>query len=352
MINVRMIVKKIVKKLTDVKNFSYYEKVYDAEKKHSISRWVLMIPGSGCEWALDSGGCYMCGFSATIKKIKGKRKKIAQWKIIAAYYLDKFVANPQKEKPEAAAIYNAGSFLNEEEIPPIARNKILQDIAELPSIQNVLVESRPEFIVSETIKEMKAILGNKKLTIAIGLECESDKTRKICVNKGFSKHDYERAVRLLIRLQVHISTYVFLKPLYLNEIEAILEAISTIKYAFEYGTNVVALQSAFVQKETLMHQCYQEGNFRPPWLWSIIEVVKNSFFFGPIHIGSFNDEPMPIAIPCNCGICDQGIIKSFTVFNTTQDPSIFKPLSCHCKEKWEEELEGSREFEPQLEEGV
>jgi len=257
-----------------------------------------------------------------------------------AYHLGRYFADVGNEKPGLMLIYNGGSYFNNDEVPLIMQKWIFEKVVnKYPSIRNILVESRPEFIKAEKLEEMKSIMGRKcSLSVAIGLECQSDEIRKHSINKGFSKHDYNRAVELLKGFGVHVMTYVFLKPLMLTEREAIREAIATIKYAFAHKSDSVALQAAFIQEGTVMCRFYKDGKFSLPWLWSIIAVVKKCANLGPIHIGSFHDEPSPIAVPYNCSNCNDRGMELIAVYNKTHDVSVFDGLSCKCRKLWEKEV--------------
>ena len=93
-------------------------------------------------------------------------------------------------------IYNNGSFFNENEIPSEARRAILRMVNHTSSIQKLLVECRPEFITESVIRETKALLPDKELEIAIGLETADDVHRRIAVNKGFSMRQFSKAAEI------------------------------------------------------------------------------------------------------------------------------------------------------------
>jgi hypothetical protein len=181
-------------------------------------------------------------------------------------------------------------------------------------------------------------LGEKRLQVGIGLECQNDEIRKRCVNKGFSRKDYEGALAILKGNSVEPVTYVFLKPLFLTEKQAIEEAIATIEYAFKVGTEEVALESAFIQKGTIMEEFYKRGKYKPPWLWSVISVVKSTYHLGPVRIGGFDDEPRPIDFPRNCPECSSEIMKLFKDYRLSGDVKLFDKIRCECEEAWELEL--------------
>ncbi len=78
--------------------------------------------------------------------------------------------------------------------------------------------------------------------------------------------------------------------------------------------------------------------FRPPWLWSILEVIKRTIHMGPVRIGSFEDEPCPIAIPSNCGQCDAKVMEIIGQYNLSHDINSFDTIKCRCQAAWEEEV--------------
>jgi radical SAM enzyme (TIGR01210 family) len=310
--------------------FFYIEKVF--RKK----RMVLFLPGGGCAWAKKSGGCYMCGFNFKLKKLT-KWKTPSSGLLLALFWISnlysKFV------KPQSLVIYNGGSFLNDNEIPLKIQEEICRQIARHPTIEELFVESRPEFITDEKIRRLKHLVGKKKLKVGIGLECASDDIRERCIHKGFQGKDYEKAVEILKKNGVRVLTYVFLKPIFLSEREAIEEAVRTIEYAFRNGSDEVALEAAFIQKGTLMERLYRRGKYRPPWLWSIIKIVRETHHLGPVYIGSFTDEPPPIDIPRNCKKCSSMVSSLIQKYRETGDISIFTDAHCQCEKEWQKELE-------------
>ncbi len=340
-INRRILLKKIILKLNKVDDFSYIDEVYNIQTGFPEKRWVLMLPGAGCQWSKEhNGGCYMCGFSHTLKHNGNKDARQLENKIRLAFLLGSYLVNVNRNKPESLFIYNGGSYLNDKEIPKSVQIKIIQCVVEkYKSIKNILVESRPEFITPENISDIKfALNDNCKLSIGIGLECKSDYIRKNYINKGFKRRDYEKAVNLLKSEGIGVLTYIFLKPIMLTERQAIDEAIESIEYAFSCGTDSVALESAFIQKGTIMHQLYKEKKYKPPWLWSILTVVEKGAKYGPIHIGSFHDNPEPIKVPANCPQCNDKVMRAISHYNKYHDLSAFSLLNCLCKKQWDWEI--------------
>ena len=80
-----------------------------------------------------------------------------------------------------------------------------------------------------------------------------------------------------------------------------------------------------------MEQFYRRGEFRPPWLWSIIEVIKGTCNLGDVRLGGFEDEPPPIAIPSNCSKCSEKIEEMMQKYREINDIKLFDNLDCECK---------------------
>ncbi len=325
-ITLRGIVKRIV-----CADFSYAETIYDSVKKGPVKRWVLLLPGGGCAWAKKSGGCYMCGFSRSTR-----RKIPSAFFLKFAYFLGWRIV--KKESVSNLTIFNGGSFLNNEEIPLDFQIYIARKVAENSRLEQLMIESRPEFVTPEKIQLLQKTLSGKTLQVGIGLEVQDDRIRNRCVHKGFSRRDYEKTVRFLKERKARVLTYVFLKPIYLTEQEAIDEAIRTIKYAFEVGSDTVALECALVQEGTKLCELYQQGQYRPPWLWSVLEVVRESYHLGYVHVGRFWDEPPPIDGPRNCDSCTPKALELFDHYRQHHDLTVFEGFDCQCRGVWRASL--------------
>lgn len=313
--------------------FFYLDRIYDFDEKQTVTRLTIFLPGKGCEWAKKTGGCTMCAYWQPAQKIG---KKFSEKDLLVLCKLS-FLLSSYK-KPNNLTIYNGGSFLNDKEISLESQYKIFEEISKQDSIKKVFIESRVEFIDPEKIIILKNKIKDKKLIIGIGLESQDDKIRNEIIKKGLSKRDYEKAIKTLKKIGVKSLTYVFLKPLGLSEKEAIKEAIETIKYALGVGTDEVALEIAYIQENTLMCQFFKEKRYRPPWLWSVIEIIKKTYNLGPIHIGGFEDEPPPVTLPTNCPICSEKIKKILQEYRETNNLDLFANIKCECYKNWKEEI--------------
>ncbi|MEM1797933.1 MAG: hypothetical protein QXX87_01820, partial [Candidatus Jordarchaeales archaeon] len=125
---------------------------------------VVILPTLGCHWAITSGGCAMCGYI-----YDGARSPLPP-----DFLIKQFKAAYEKivplTPPVSVKIFTSGSFFDEREVPEQVRNEIFRIISKEDKIEEVIVETRPEFVREETISNSVKALEGKTLTVAIGLE--------------------------------------------------------------------------------------------------------------------------------------------------------------------------------------
>ncbi len=325
----------IEEKMNKIINFisSLYSSIitkYSFFEEEKINSWTLMLPGSGCEYHKKTGGCTMCGFyKSTDKYAKGM--------LFPGFIFKTLFSLAQRavesELPREIFIFNGGSFLNDKEIPVSFRHYLYDQVSKSNHLDRLIIESRCEYITDSKIAKAVCDLNGKKLVIGIGLESQDDYIRNIVINKSLTKTMFQEKVALLKRYGVDVLAYIFLKPSGLSEKEAYKETIETIKYALSIGVREIALSCAFVQEGTKMAEDFHKGNFRPPYLWTILEIIKeinaNNW---PVSIGGFSDEPPPISAPANCLDCSPQIYLAIEKFR--QDRILGSIPTCDCYEKW------------------
>lgn len=297
---------------------------------HYDRRAVIFLMSNGCEWALKGAhGCTMCGHLGK----QGRKFDMIPADNFIKQFNDEFAKIDFKKHP-LLNIFNNGSFLNDREIPRPARIEILKKLGNVPDIKMVVVESRPEYVTEEKVKEIKELLPGKHVEIAIGLELKNDLYRRICLNKGFTEKCFNIAADIITK-HLHLRTYVFLKPPFLTERESMEQAVETINHAFYRGSTTVSLEASTIQDFTLTKYMYDRGLYSPPRIWSIIDVVKKSKRQGKLIIGMFKFYPPPIAIPNNCCRCSEDCLEAIRRYNSTLEVTAFDGLECECKKKWE-----------------
>ncbi|MDD3985594.1 MAG: archaeosine biosynthesis radical SAM protein RaSEA [Methanobacterium sp.] len=295
----------------------------------------IVLPTSGCAWAVSvSGGCTMCSYVADspLEKVDSEELIDIFKKSIGKYEI--------KEKT-VVKIFVSGSFLNPNEIPVRARNEILKILKNKENIEEVVVESRPEYITAEVLKECCKFLGNKIFEIGIGLETSNDYTREEKINKGFSREDFERALEIIkttnLDCDVKAKAYLFVKPILTSEKNAIDEAVKSAEYAESVGVSRISFCPATIHKDTLMELLWKGGSYQPPWIWSIMEIIK--------QVRKSLDIPVIMDTagfgsrrgPYNCKKCNS-LLKNM-IIDSNLNQTIPEDFECECKDKWRSEIE-------------
>ena len=234
-------------------------------------------------------------------------------------------------------IFTSGSFLDEKEIKQSVQHKILRKLVQ--TADKISIESRPEFINDKNLSKISEILNSCKFEIGTGLETASDFIRKVCLNKGFSFNDFKNSVNILKKYNFELKTYALIKPPFLTEKESIDDAINTVK-KIKNVTDTISFNPTNVQRNTFVNYLWTQKKYRPPWLFSIIEILKESKKFAKnVKIKCDIAGGGSIRGAHNCKLCDRIFLDAISIFSLSQDVNVFKNLDCECKEKWLDQLD-------------
>ncbi len=279
---------------------------------------VLILQTSGCRH-YHSGGCSMCGYNY------GPRTEVPFSSILRQF------EKGLKELGEIRflKLYTSGSFLDEDEVGDEVVETVLKTCRDLG--MRLLFETRPEYITPSRMG--KVLFLHEDVEVALGLESSNDRVLKCSINKGFTVKDYDRATEVLRERDVDIRTYVLLKPPFLTEEEAIQDSITTMAHAAEVS-KTLSLNPVNVQKGTLVEKLWKTWSYRPPWLWSVLEVLRSGKGLGVKVVceptGGGKERGAH-----NCGVCDGVILDSIRSFSLSQDYSRLGAPECECRNRWE-----------------
>ena len=232
-------------------------------------------------------------------------------------------------------IFTSGSFLDPSEVPVVMQQQILQCVAK--QAEKISVESRPEYITEQRINAIQKTFSEKEFEIGIGLETANDMIREQAINKGFSFIDYKKATLLLKKHKINVKTYMLIKPPFLTEKESIDDCLCTLKETKKL-TQSISLNPTNVQRNTVVEFLWKRNQYRPPWLWSIVEVLKQSKNITPAFVKCDVIGGGSRRGPHNCGNCDSKVLHAIEEFSLTQKKEVFQDLSCDCQEHWRDQL--------------
>lgn len=285
----------------------------------------------GCSHARgETGGCTMCSYLLDGSESAPSDSELFQ------QFESAMSALTTEEAPISIKLYTSGSFLDIDEIPGDVQKSILKVIAEDDRVEEIVIESRPEFVTDEVLSDLREVIGKKRVEIGIGLESANNLIRSICINKNFDLENFQQALLRAKSYDIGIRAYVLLKPPFLTESDAIDDTTTTIQTAAKMGVTTISVNPVNIQKNTLVERLWFKGKYRPPWLWSLVEVLfdANELIPSPINVVC---DPVAAGKPRgvhNCGQCDSNILAAIREFSLNQDRWIFSDLDCECKEQW------------------
>lgn len=282
----------------------------------TVESLTVILRTVGCRW----NRCTMCGYAsegapATVEDLLAQFDNACQ---------------RLSSDVRVMKIYTSGSFLDPREIPYTARDRIL-DLLKSAGIERLVIESRPEHINSERVG---ACLSRVNTEFAIGLETSNDLIRQEIICKGFTFQDFVHASKTIHEQGGRVKAYLLLKPPHLSEGQALRDSIASADAARRYA-DVLSLNLCNVQRGTYVERMWERGEYRPPWLWSAVEVlrmVEGPIICDPVGAGTRRG-------PHNCGKCDASIAEAIRNHTLAQDPDVFEDLDCECKRTWQKVLE-------------
>lgn len=284
-----------------------------------VQALAAVLRTSGCWWSRKKG-CLMCGYNVASDLAIGQEALSSQ--------LDELLVRYDGE--EMVKIYTSGSFLDLNEIPVIIRDRIF---AMFPGEPRILFESRPEFVTDENL----SALPSHRTEVALGLESSNDEVLRVCIRKGFASSDYVKAAERIRKRGMAVRTYLLLKPPFMTEAQAIKDTASSALFA-RSNSDTISINPVNVQAGTEVERLWRRGDYRPPWLWSLVEVLKAAKEGTDVRVFS---SPSGAATPRgvhNCGKCDQDVLGAIKRFSFSQDPKELDGLDCACRSQWMAQL--------------
>jgi radical SAM enzyme (TIGR01210 family) len=287
---------------------------------------TIILNTGGCRWA-RAGGCTMCGYVA--ESVDGG--SVAHEDLMAQiqHCLD-HEAEEGDEQAGLIKIYTSGSFLDEREVGAETRRAIAETFADR---DRIVVESLPDFVDREKVADF--VDRGLETDVAVGLETATDRVRRDCVNKYFDFADFEDAAAEAQAAGGGVKAYLLMKPPFLTETEAIEDMKRSIRRCADVdGCHTVSMNPCNVQRYTMVEELFHDQGYRPPWLWSVCEVLESTADEDVIvvsdPVGHGSDRG-----PHNCGDCDDRAQRAIKDFDLRQDPSVFDQVSCECEATWD-----------------
>jgi|TARA_B100001750_G_scaffold79674_1_gene63308 radical SAM enzyme (TIGR01210 family) len=283
----------------------------------------------GCVWWWKSG-CTFCGYFNDVRDDVTADDLFAQWEE-AKRRLDDF------EGCSMVKVYTSGTFFEDRENPPEWQDAILKETHERGL--HLVIEAQAQMCTPEKIAWVAE--RHPGCTVAIGLEAYDDTVLRFHVNKGFSTKQWHRSVEMLKDNDLRVKTYLIFKPPFMSEGDALR---LTTKWVTEVAphSDDISVNPMNIQRRTVVDRLYRNREYRPPWLWSLVDMLENT------HSDTAGAGVRMIVHPTaggklrgahNCGKCDGDVVAAIERYSVSADLREFEDLDCDCKVVWSVEIE-------------
>ena len=295
---------------------------------------TVILRSKGCAWWWKSG-CTFCGYFNDVRDDVSAEDMFSQWEFA------KKTTN-QFEDCGMVKVYTSGTFFEDRENPPEWQDLVLRETAQMGL--HLVVEAQAQMCTPEKISWVAE--RHPGCTVAIGLEAYDDKVLRFHVNKGFTTKQWHSAVQMLRDNNLRVKTYLLFKPPFMSEGDALLHTTSWLTEVAQYSDEV-SVNPMNIQKNTIVDRLFRNKEYRPPWLWSLVEMIMSSHE----HLG--DDSCRIIVHPTaggkirgahNCGECDRDVVAAIERYSVSGDTEEFNHLECSCKLHWKAEIENDNSF--------
>jgi radical SAM enzyme (TIGR01210 family) len=346
----------IVEKISSIREHTLKRKTSFREDhlKRPISFWTkedrlrdkigkeftIILRTKGCSWALSKhGGCSMCGYY-----LDAAKKKISSSDVINQF---EYALNDKLEEIErdsykySLKLFNSGSFLDDKEISKDVRSHIYNKISDVENIEEVVIESRLEYITNDSLAEIRNNFRKKYLEIAFGLESVDDHIRNNFINKGILFRDFVGIMNKCKENDIGVKVYLLLKPPFLNEQAAIDDCTYSIRKLIDLGVNSISINPTNIQKGTLVEYLWFQNRYRPPWYYSLFKSIRNSVSQKDLKSVRLLSDPSGAGTKrgihnCLKKECERYAKDKLKRFVLSQDLDELEKIEyeCNCKKKY------------------
>ena len=317
---------------------AFYNRVERSRGGNYLEVWFMT---AGCRWD-SQGGCTMCNY--------GRGHAISAEEMVDAVRQALDAVNVDVTE---LVVSPSGSMLDPIEVPVCARRRIFPLISDFPASQFTF-ETRPETVTPDAVKEFAESVLGKRLGVEMGLESSNAWVQRFCINKGSHPNQFIRAAEILTEHGVDVYANVSLGTAFLSSSEAINDAVKSVRWAFDNGSDIAVLFPLHVKPYTLLGWLYERNLYYPPSLWSLVEALRR---LGPGFMDRteiswyrsyYDDDSKIVASPTTCNLCRKDVLELLDEYRDSRSPSVVDQLhaiQCKCKNIWRDGL-GKRPATP------
>ncbi len=297
---------------------------------------TVILRTKGCEWWWKSG-CTFCGYFNDVRDDVTSEDLHAQWEFAKKRTND-------FEDCQMVKVYTSGTFFEDKENPSDWQETVLTETYEKGL--HLIVEAQAHLCKEEKIRWVAD--KHPGCTVAIGLEAYDDAVLRFNCNKGFNTKQWHRAVNILRENGLRVKSYLLFKPPFMSEGDAIRQTSEWIRSVAPLSDEI-SINPMNIQKRTIVDRIHRAREYRPPWLWSLVEMIKNVHDdVRPVSAENASEGCRIIVHPTaagmvrgshNCGECDREVAAAIERYSVSADIQDFDDIECECQNIWKNEIQ-------------
>ena len=290
---------------------------------------TVILRTKGCVWWWKSG-CTFCGYFNDVRDDVTAEDMFSQWeeaKRVTSDFRD----------CKMVKVYTSGTFFEDRENPPEWQEHVLRETYQMGL--HLVVEAQAQMCTPEKLEWVAE--RHPGCTVAIGLEAYDNTVLRFHANKGFSLKQWHKAVEILRDNSLRVKTYLLFKPPFMSEGDALEHTISWVSEVSKISDEV-SINPMNIQRGTIVDRLFRNREYRPPWLWSLVEMIIRT------HDDVSKTDCRVIVHPTaggksrgshNCGSCDSKVVAAIERYSVSGNLGEFNGLECECKKVWISEIQ-------------
>lgn len=307
--------------------------------------YQLFFTTKGCRYA-----CTVCNYNAGKGHVLNEEVMCEELRVI----IENFPGNARVLVLEAA-----GSFLDESEISRKVRNEIMSKVAQIRTLDLVVIETHYTTVTKETLKEIAKIFEGSSISVELEFGVESVDTDVLEVyNKDINK---EKLLEIIWEAEEHgiacELNFMLGAPVLTTE-EQIQDVLNSIEWVMQNcpEDTTCVLFPINIKRHSLLFDLWKSGQYEPISHWEFVEMLSRipEEYLERILIAwwgnRFNvyDGPNAIIYPSSCDECHDELQRFYEAFYTgdkEEKRELLKKMrkaTCRCKEEFFNRLKNER----------
>ena len=139
------------------------------------------------------------------------------------------------------------------------------------------------------------------------------------------------------------------KPPFMSEGDALQHGAKWIRDVAE-RSDEISVNPMNIQNGTVIDRLFRANEYRPPWLWSLIQLIRDVHYdIHPTNSGNGSEDQVSRLIihptaggkvrgAHNCGKCDEDVVAAIERYSVSGDIHDLDGLECSCQNIWKSEI--------------